>query len=1265
MKKLFFAWAAVAVLLPAAAHAQVTPPVFSAVLAPDTIGPGSVTSVTYTIANDAMGATPASNVAFDLMLPMGVTLASPSRATTTCANARLVAINGGTTVGLSSARLGSGVTCTVSFDISGLAVGAYLITTGNLTSSAGDSGTASVTLTVDANRPGFAKQFAPNQIVPGSVATLTFTIDNTANPGVAQRPAFTDQLPPGMIVANPSNATTDCRFATINAPPGGSQINFNGFDVAPGASCTVNVDVTTLGAGVFGNTTADLTTGFGATICGRAAAVLDAAFREVQLDFVNDPTPPGGTARLQVILSNFNRASAATNVALTMDLGAALMGLAAVGLPMNDACGMGSQLSGTSVVTLTSGQIPASGACTFFVDVLVPAGAAMGGYQVDAQVTADVGGQMVTLGSGSDQLRVAAAASLAIDFLDDPVATGEDTRLEFVITNQSATSDATNIAFTGDFSTFVPSVVATPPANGFCGMGSTMAVTPPSPFNATTINMVGGTLAAGASCTFEVVLSIPTDTPGGQHTATIGSTSAVIGGATVASAPAADILAIVAAPVLTKRFTNDPVAPGGTVTVEYTLSHGAEAEDATNVSFADDLDAALTGLAPMGLPLVDVCGPGSRVAGTSSVTLTGGSVAAGTDCTFSVQLAVPMSAVPGTHPSTTGNVTATSLGLDVTGLPATDVLDVQGFDFTKRFVGNPALAGTTVPLEFTLTNQHTEGATAVSFLDDLRQMHPQMRVAGTVPPDVCGVGSQVFVSATSVQLNGGSLASGASCSFQVDVTLPANITLGDYVNSTTPASVTYGMTTVTTAPAVDVLTVVDPLTITKTFIGDPVLPGGTVQLEFTITNNDQTQTVNTVAFTDDLAAVVPMTAVGLPLMDVCGAGSALDGTDTLTLAGGTLAPGASCTFAVDVQIPMEVPAATAITNVTSDVTGTIGMTTVTGPPATDTLMVDLLAFTKSFTSSTTPGGTTSVVYRIEDRGASEGVGTLTFSDDLTAALPGLTATALPATAVCGPRSIVDGTTSVTLSGGAVDRASVCSFEVMLQVPMTAQPGAYPSTTSTLTTAANVPVARPATADLVVVAAPAPGFAKVFAPATITEGDISTLTFTIDNGASTADARDVRMTDNLPAGLVVGEPVAASSSCGGTVMGMPGDTVVSFAGDAIAAGDSCTISINVTSGTEGTYVNTTEPLMTSLGVSPPATAMLTVDAMVVPPRDGGVDMPPTRDGGKAPVTPPGDANDGCSCDAARGDAPASGFGWLLLGLLALRGAGRRPRGSRVS
>ena len=145
--------------------AQAAPPTFSKVFSPDSIGLGSVSTLTFTITNG--GSSPATALAFTDTLPAGVTLATPASASTDCLDGQLIAPDGGGTITFSDGRLGVGLTCTVTVDVTSSSTGAHLNVSGDLTSSTGNSGTASATLTVAATLPGFSKSFAPTRSISG------------------------------------------------------------------------------------------------------------------------------------------------------------------------------------------------------------------------------------------------------------------------------------------------------------------------------------------------------------------------------------------------------------------------------------------------------------------------------------------------------------------------------------------------------------------------------------------------------------------------------------------------------------------------------------------------------------------------------------------------------------------------------------------------------------------------------------------------------------------------------------------------------------------------------------------------------------------------------------------------------------------------------------------------------------------------------------------------------------------------------------------
>ena len=83
----------------ALAQFETTPPGFSKTFSPPTIGPGSVSELTFTINNSDSPDAGASSLAFTDNLPAGVTLASPAFVSNTC-DGTVTAPNGGTAIAL-------------------------------------------------------------------------------------------------------------------------------------------------------------------------------------------------------------------------------------------------------------------------------------------------------------------------------------------------------------------------------------------------------------------------------------------------------------------------------------------------------------------------------------------------------------------------------------------------------------------------------------------------------------------------------------------------------------------------------------------------------------------------------------------------------------------------------------------------------------------------------------------------------------------------------------------------------------------------------------------------------------------------------------------------------------------------------------------------------------------------------------------------------------------------------------------------------------
>jgi len=126
----------------------------------------------------------------------------------------------------------------------------------------------------------------------------------------------------------------------------------------------------------------------------------------------------------------------------------------------------------------------------------------------------------------------------------------------------------------------------------------------------------------------------------------------------------------------------------------------------------------------------------------------------------------------------------------------------------------------------------------------------------------------------------------------------------------------------------------------------------------------------------------------------------------------------------------------------------------------------------------------------------------------------------------------------------------------------------------------------------------PQLDKAFSPTVIRNGGTSTLTLTVTNTSDLMAKSDWFLTDALPANL----RIAAAPNVGGTctqrtgtayaVTASAGGTTISVTGGDLRTGDaSCTITVDVTSSVNGTYVNGPANITTNL--NPPANASLEV------------------------------------------------------------------------
>ena len=826
---------------------------------------------------------------------------------------------------------------------------------------------------------------------------------------------------------------------------------------------------------------------------------------------------------LSALTFEITAVAAVTDLAFSDDLPAGLTFADPVSLALGSGCDPTTTVAFPDADSLTFGspRLGAGVTCTVRVDVL---GGAPGEYtNVSGDLTSsegDSGPASATLDVEADLLRVSKS------FTPGEVAPGGTSRLVVELANLSD-FPVDGITFTDALPTGML-VAASPNVAEDCNgtlsaPAESGSVTP----GADSLSYADGSLAAGADCSIALDVTVGA---AGTYVNRTGNVLVGAGGTPVGFAAAA--LDADLEPLDLSKVFADPVPPGATTDLTFTLVNSTR-DTVTDVAFTDDLDATLSGLQVTGsIPLVP-CGTGSSVSGASVITFSGGNLASGESCSFTLSVEVPAGAAPGTYPNTTSPVTssagtfpAASDDLDVgyaPGMlklfcepggtaadPCTPVSQVTGGDVvTARFVvGNPDPENT---------------LTGLTFQDDFDAFLSGVEVSPDNQSGVCGAGSS-FADADGTdpgevyRLTDGTLGPEETCTFQVDVALPTSVAPGTYVNQTTPVQGFYGAAPVSgNAGQAEVTRGLAPV-LAKQFL-DPVAAGDTVDLVFTLDASESTVGFTDVSFSDDLDATLSgLSLTSVPLGACGGSLSSGAGGGSFSLSGASVAAGDTCSFTLSLSVPLGAAAGT-YPNTTSTVSATADdEVAVTGDPATDDLDVVDSAFVKEFVDDpASPGGTVTLSFSLAN--ASDlALSGLTFSDDLEAVLPGLAPTDLPQSDVCGAGSQLSfAAGALTFSGGNLAPRSTCTFSTVLQVPATAATGSYGNVTSAIEgiLAGDTPFTGPTASDTLTVGVPlslAKGFAGPASP-----GGTVELVFELVAGAD-FEVSEVSFSDSLGAVL---------------------------------------------------------------------------------------------------------------------------------------------------
>lgn len=888
-------------------------------------------------------------------------------------------------------------------------------------------------------------------------------------------------------------------------------------------------------------------------------------------------------------------------------------------------------------------------------------------------------------------------------FAPNLIALGGRSKISYTIQNTSD-SEATALSFSD---TLPAGLVIASPANGTNDC-------PGSILNAVAgtqeISVGGpGTLAAGASCTITVdVIGLTA----GIHESTTGELSAILGQSTVNTDPATASLEILppeslANVELTKTFGDAPIGPGGTGTLEFTITNHSD-QPATNITFLDDLDAVVPGMEAINLPMqggpiVDATFDGASGADLSigdgswdyldrienfnganhdypvdaaenpwnspefdPATSTVGPWDAGTP----PLVAGEINAFPGTPATLFGvdaalngenlvttylfrqTFTATAAHLAVTEWLAEHLIDdgaiiylngvevfrtpnmPQGAVDTNTFaeLGNEdTVAFSSINLRDALVigentlavevHQAAIDSSDVGFQLTLLPSSASPAAGFSYVDDAFGTNDAGFADGTTLAaggFNGGALSvtvGGQTGFFNFDrrssggwtrtftLSEPATVDVSfryrmiysaEYENNEF-SQVLFEMDGVRfgTGPDNSLIRVAGDgnggaPTDTGWRLANFELPlaagSHTILLGVYNESSSSEEELTEVRF-DSVQVSVPLTPT-----PICGPDSALSGSDVLTLTNGFLAPGESCTFSVDVTVPIDTPTDVYL-NTTSRLGTNIGGTDLIGLPALAKLRVQPIppAFKKEFTEdSLAIGEIGSITYTIDNSASALDATNLAFTETLPEGVS--LAPQAPQTNCLGGTLQAD-LGVITYTGGSLEAGQVCT----LTVPIVAvNAGDFTLTSSELQS----DLGDSGTSSAPLNIAPPPLFTATLQPFSLTAGQPGTLTFTIDNQASGKDAENLTFAADLPAGVRIANPSGFSTDCqGGIASAVPGNDSLSYSGGRVPAGSSCTFVIDVVAAEGGAFEITSDALQSSLGDSGSASAEGEVDPLV--------------------------------------------------------------------
>jgi uncharacterized repeat protein (TIGR01451 family) len=628
-------------------------------------------------------------------------------------------------------------------------------------------------------------------------------------------------------------------------------------------------------------------------------------------------------------------------------------------------------------------------------------------------------------------------------------------------------------------------------------------------------------------------------------------------------------------PSVTKAFAPTTIAAGGTTALTVTLTN-PNASAISGAAFTDNLPGGMLIANTAGASTTCTGGSVTAIPGGTTLSLAGGQIPASASCTVSANVTV---ATAGSYTNTipVGAVTSSNAGINTAGSQTITV--TQAPSLSKGFTPTTVSANTSSTLTITLGNPTAAALTAVSVTDIFPTTAAgapgNMTLFDTVTTNTCGgtlttqTGAALAVGSDSVKLAGGTIAANNVCTITVHVKATVG---GGYANTLAAGAMT-SSGGANNALATATLQIASPI-IDKSFAPTTVAANTASTLTITLTNVTGAD-ITGVNFTDTYPIGLVNTAP--PGTNTCGgtltASAAATNPGTLTLAGGTILAGNSCTITKAVQSASS-----------GSYTNTIAAGTVSssiGPnaaPTSATLNVARPSVSKAFSVATVPlNGTATLTITLTNPTGTSMTGAA-FTDTLPA---GLTASVAGGTCV-GTKAASGG--AVSLTAGTIPANGSCTVTATITG---ATIGLKTNTIAAGALTVTGPVAASngtaAVASLTVLDPPT--ITKIFLTSPILPvSGVTTLQIELFNGNPVAligPAAGPTFIDVFPTtpGAMTLANTTTTNSCGGTLVNSAnaalavGAIGIRLNGGTIAANDSCVITVNVSASAAGDYINT--------------------------------------------------------------------------------------------